>query len=495
MERTRNVITNETLGGKRLQVLSELTNRAMLMVKLGYQYEGNRNLYQALGYPTQLKFDDFLARYIRQDIAKAIIDRPVKATWQGPLELVEPDEPEDTEFEEAWEDLNRRLGMKTVFSRVDRLTGLGQYGVLLLGLNDVSNNEGFLRPVSSRATNLVYVKPFCQKSAKIETYVDDPTDERYGLPLVYSIEVADVSSGNSRTVKVHYSRVIHITDDNLESEVLGTPRLEAVFNRLMDLEKIVGGDAEMFWRGARPGYKGVVDPNYTMTDDAKKDLTDQLDEYENNLRRFLINEGVDVDTLAQQIADPTPHVDVAIQMISAQTGIPKRVLTGSERGQLASTQDTGEWLMYVQNRREDHAEPRIVRPTVDRLIELGLLPKPEEDYTVVWQDLFSISEKDRVDIGKARANALREYTTNVMAEGIMPPDVFLEKCLGFTTEEVTWVKEKRDEDIGTELMDAIKEQIENPPAQANPGTGNSPPSKSAKPTERKTATVPQKTPK
>jgi len=458
MERTKT--NGKPLDLQRIKIFSELTNRAMLSAKLGIQFGGDRDLYEALGYKTILTFDDYFVRYTRQDIAKAIIDRPVKATWSGPLELIESNEPEDTEFEKAWKDLDRRLGLKTMLSRVDRLTGIGQYGILLLGLNDVKNQEGFLRPAKNSSYNLVYVKPFGEKTAKIDSFEPDPTNERYGKPLMYAIEIADPASKKSQTVKVHYSRIVHITDDNLESDVYGTPRLEAVYNRLMDLEKIIGGDAEMFWRGARPGFHGKVDPEYTMTKEAEEDLQGQLDEYEHNLRRFLINEGVDITALAQQIADPANHVDVDIQMISAVTGIPKRVLTGSERGELASTQDTTEWLSYVQARREDHAEPRIVRPFVDRLIELGVLSKPKEDYTVAWQDLFSVSEKARVEIGKGRANALREYTYSPIAQAIIPPDAFLEKFLGFTTEEITLIRKMRDEQLGEEVMDIIKDSLD-----------------------------------
>jgi hypothetical protein len=463
------------LTGKRIQVLSELVSRALLASRLGLDsYNGNRDIYQALGYPADLTFDDYLARYIRQDIAKAIIDRPVLATWQGPLELIEPDEEEDTEFEKAWSDLDRKLGLKTRLARVDRLTGIGRYGVILLGLDDVKDQSGFERPVQEGGRKLMYVKPFSEKSAKISTYESDPKNERYGMPLLYEIEVADVSSGSSSTVKVHFSRVVHIVDGNLESEIIGTPRLEAPYNRLMDLEKLTGGSAEMFWRGARPGYHGKVDEGYTLSEAAKISFKDQVDEYEKDLRRFLVNEGIDINTLDQQVSDPSNHVDVQLTMISAVTGIPKRILSGSERGQLASTQDSGEWLAYVQGRREDHAEPRIVRPFVDRLIELEILPEPGEDYTIKWQDLFSISEKDRTEIGRIRATALREYTVNPMAQIIMPANAFLEKCLGFTTEEITLVSAMRDSEMDEETKELAKKMIDkvSQPAGGAPAGGN-----------------------
>jgi hypothetical protein len=250
---------------------SQIVGRAQLMSQLGFQYDGNRDIYKALGYKVQLEYNDFYTRYIRQAIAKAVIDRPVKATWQGKLGLVESDESEDTAFEEAWEKLERQLKLKTILSRVDRLTGIGRYGVLVLGLNDVKKQEDFENPVKPGTHKLLYVRPFGENTAKITTYDADPKSPRYGKPLMYTIESAEVNEGSVQSsiayAKVHYSRVIHITDGSLESDIFGTPVLESVFNHLMDLEKLVGGDAEMFWRGARPGYEGKVDKEYQMTDE------------------------------------------------------------------------------------------------------------------------------------------------------------------------------------------------------------------------------------
>ena len=464
-------------GGQIQTLTSMLVARANLAANLGQQYGGDRDIYQALGYKLKLEYADYFTRYTRQDIAKAIIDRPVKATWQGDLELIETEDAEKTPFEAAWKKLNWDLGLKTRLSRVDRLTGIGRYGVLLLGLDDVKNKEGFMLPVTPGVRTLKYVKPFGENSAKISTYEERSSNERYGSPLIYDIEVADVASGSSTNVKVHHSRVIHIVDDNLESEILGTPQLEAVFNRLYDLEKIVGGDGEMFWRGARPGFSGMIDKDFSMTPATKAGLLDQFDEYEHNLRRFLINEGVNIKALVQQISDPKPHVDVQLTMISAVTGIPKRVLSGSERGELASTQDTSEWKTYVQSRREDHAEPRIVRPFVDRLIKLKVLPTPAEFYRIDWLDLFSISEKERVEIGKGRANAIREYTTNPMAEALIPADLFLEVCLGLSDGQIELARKMRSAGISDEqkdLMEEIKKITEPPEPTLAPGVVKKP---------------------
>lgn len=492
MERTRNGGGNGKPIGTNAELatfVSTLVARAELISRLGFQYGGDRDVYKALGYPTSLEFKDFYGRYLRQDMAKAIIDRPVRATWQGQLELIESEETEDTEFEKAWAELDRKLGIKAILSRLDRLTGIGRYGVLLLGLDDVPSKDSFVKPVKNGVRQLRYIRPFGEESAKIVEYVKNPSDERYGKPLLYSIESVDVETGGTTNVKVHFSRIIHVTDEPLESEIYGTPRLQAVFNRLLDLDKLVGGDAEMFWRGARPGYEGKVDPAYTMTEPVKQDLKDQLDEYENNLRRFLINEGIEIKPLAQQIADPSGHVDIILKMISADTGIPLRVLTGSERGELASTQDTSEWKEYVQIRRENHAEVNIVRPFVSRMLDLGVLPKPKADYTVKWSDLYALSEKARVDIGKARATALREYTYSPMAEVVVPPDAFFEFCLGLTPDQITLIRKQRDEMLKQEeLYDKILEELEPEPVMQPgqaPGAGKkTTPAKQNTPTKK-----------
>ena len=448
-----------------------IVQRALLASYLGFQaYNGARNVYQALGYPTNLTFKDYMARYVRQDIAKAIIDRPVKATWQGPLELLEANTPEETVFERSWRDLNRKLGLKTRLARLDRLTGLGHYGILLLGFSDTKEREDFKNPVNGNKS-LVYVHPYSEGSASIKSYVDKTDDPRYGLPEYYDIEISDVKSNNGSTLIVHHSRIIHVTDNSLESDVMGTPTLEAVFNRLMDIEKIVGGDAEMFWRGARPGYHGKLNPEYQLTKETEDDLKEQIDEYEHDLRRFLINEGIDLEALAQQVADPANHLDAQLKMISSETGIPLRILTGSERGELASSEDRSEWLSFVQTRREEYAEPCIMRPLVDRLIEYGILPKPRKDYNVKWADLFAQSEKARVEIGKSRANALREYTSNPMAEAVIPPSAFMEYFLGFTAEQIELVNAIRDKEMEEEVSkmkdvkDTLGGELQNAPQE------------------------------
>lgn len=487
---TKDIQTNDQ--ARLIQTLaSEIVNRANLAATMGYQFGTDRNLYQALGYKgaNEITYEDYFAKYLRQDIAKAIIDRPVKATWQGDLHLIESDDDQETAFEKAWDSLEDQLSLKSKFSRVDRLQRIGSFGVLLLGLSDVKVSEDWAKDATINS-KLMYVRPFSEKSAQIDSYEDDTKNKRYGLPKIYSITINNYDSGTTRmastvssiTIRVHWSRVIHIVEDQLESEITGLPILESVFNRLMDLDKIIGGDAEMFWRGARPGYAGNLEKDRTMTSTQKEALKTQIDEYEHNLRRILMMDGINLNSLAQQIADPSSHVDIQLKMISTVTQIPLRILTGSERGQLASGQDADEWDAYVQSRREDHAEPHIIRLFANRLIELKILPKPTTGtYQVKWSDLYAKSEDEKVTIGLKRAQALQAYASNPVIQEVMPIEAFMEFCWGLDSDQLDLATEMvkagvtggiDEEQTSTQQTQEGQQQEEDILTQGGEGSGN-----------------------
>ena len=439
---------------------SEIMNRAALSARLGQQYDGDRDIYEALGYPLNITYDDYYARYSRQDIAKAIINKPVQYTWKGPLRLTETGTSKESELEVAWRKLERALKIKSKFVRLDKLSSIKDYGVLLLGFNDVKKQEDWIKPVGGKNLELMYVKPLGQNHAKISTYVNRTSNPRYGMVEFYDVEFTNPGGETTTVFKAHYSRVLHVTSELLESEVEGIPVLMSVWNRLMDLEKLVGGSAEMFWRGARPGFQGVVNDDYQMTPAVEAALQDQLDEYEHNLRRVLVNEGVELKGLAPQVADPKEHVDIQVQMISSITGIPKRILTGTERGELASGQDITSWYSTVQSRREEHAEQNIVRPFVDKMIELKILPEPStEDYQIQWKDLYSDSDMAMAEVGRVRATALREYVQNPLAATVLPPEAFMKWFLGLDPDQVQEIQEMTKDMMNDESMQIIRDSI------------------------------------
>jgi len=438
-----------------MKVMNAVAVRASIASQLGMQYGGDRDLYTALGYKSQPTFTDYIGKYYRQDIARAVIDAPVRGSWREQPTIIESEE-DETPFENDWVEIQDRCHLFNRMSRVDRLAGIGTYAVLLLGFDDSDN--GVLSEPVEKAGNLLYATPYSMANAVIKTYEVDTKSERYGLPLLYTVQMK--ASGNTIGKEVHHSRVIHVAEDVLEDDSLGIPRLRAILNRLDDLEKIVGGSGEMFWRGAFPGLGFLKNEGVTVGAQDEPAMVDEIEEYIHGLKRYLKLEGIDIKEIAMQVADPSNHVSVQLDMIAAATRIPKRILIGSERGELASSQDEKSWNDTIGARQKEHCEPVIIRPTINRLISVGVLPEPKDGYTVDWPDLSTPSDKEKAEVGEMIAQAMKAYLEVPGSDVVLPIEMFLLK-LGFTQSEVDKAKAIIEMEMGEIKNEPIPEEKAN----------------------------------
>jgi hypothetical protein len=412
-------------------LLDDLLERGRLAVKMGKSFDGNRDLYAALGYPLDITFEQYLAKFKRQGLAKVVVRKPVNACWRARPPIDESHDAQ-TPLELEWDKLVRERRVYHYLARADTLACIGQYAVLFLGFSDGLPVD---QPVQ-QADKLLYLMPYAQSRAKIVEWEDDTSNPRYGQPKIYELSqrVYAASSFSTTPVRVHWSRVIHVINEPIDSETVGTPALEAVYNDLQNLELVSGGSAEMFWRGALPGMLVEKKDNYGKPD---QDALDQhLYAYIHKLSRILKVEGVDVKMLAAQVADPTGHAGLYIDLIAAATGIPKRILMGSERGELSSTEDKENWALTIDERRREHCEPNLLRPFADRLIDKKTLPEPKSGtYSFAWPDASAPTEEKRVEIGAKRAAALKNYLEVPGADMIVNPEVALDVILGLKPED------------------------------------------------------------
>ncbi|MHA2084425.1 MAG: anti-CBASS protein Acb1 family protein [Candidatus Thorarchaeota archaeon] len=426
-----------TNARERLEFIINTVSRAALASRLK-QFDGQRDIYEVLGYKINLTFDDYLARYERQDIASRIIDAPPSATWRKPPVIYEEDPLAlNSPFETAWQALAQKHKVYHYLQRADKLSGIGKYGILLVGLPGTLTS-----PVSkvSSPDDILYLQAYTEKSAAIEKYVTDTKDERFGRVEIYKLNLSGIEEGLAaanlpRNELIHYSRVLHIAEGKVENEVHGTPRLRPVFNLLDDLVKVSGGAPEMFWQGAYRGLHVDVSPEFQMggvlTDDSVDDLSDEIDDYIHGIRRWIRTQGVDIKPLEVQLADPTGVFNVIMDLLSGTVKIPKRILLGSERGEQASAQDEVNWNVRIIERQTQFAEPEILRPFIDQMIELGVLPEPSKgEYSVQWPSLFEKDEKTIAEVAWTVSKGLRTY---VGSKGdpseVMGPREFREKVL------------------------------------------------------------------
>ena len=417
---------------------SAISSRAKLLAYLGKSFSGNRDLYEICGYPRVLTYEDYRARYDRQELAKACIDRPINSSWRKKPIISDSPDPSDKEsqFEKDYLALVKRLRVYNYLKRLDTLSSIGQYAVLLLGFND---GEKLDQPITTQGKlELKYISVYSEAAAKIVQWDEDQTSERYALPVIYSLitSVKEGSNLSSKSVNVHFTRIMHVACESLESDVYGTPQMQAIYNRLQELETISAGSAEMYWKGARPGVVLSTKEDYDFDENAKTDLDTELDEYDHEIRRFMRLQGLDVKQLLVNLKSPKEWLDSIIDLIAAGRNIPKRILMGSERGELASSQDKGNWDERMESRREDYIEPVILRKFIDILIEYKSIAKPfKDEYYVEWPEFEVPGEKAIVDNANVAAEALSKYMNTPGIETIMPPEEFLMRFFKYEKEE------------------------------------------------------------
>lgn len=404
-----------------LRVLEELRGsvggRADLARLAGKSFGGRRDLYEALGYDRELDVDKYRDRYKRNGVAKRIVEAAPKATWRGGVELIEDEDPEiSTPFEKAFTELDKRLHVWAVLCRVDILAGIGRYAGILIGAPGTMDAP---LPDSMKPEQLTYLQPYGEDDLIVKTWDNEVTSERFGQPLSYEFNRLTPSGARATvSTNVHWSRVLHVACDVLDETVYGQPRLQCVWNDLDNLEKIIGGGSEAFWQRVNKGLVfNVNDKEADFLSDsesakkARSAFKRQTDEYEHKLRRILAVQGMDVQELGGDVANFANQVDSLLTIMAASTGIPRRILQGSERGELASTQDATNWDTQIEDRRDQFAMPYVLYPLVEMFIKVGVLPPPKE-WDVKWPSLVQLDEQGKADLALKYQKLGQEIITN-----------------------------------------------------------------------------------
>lgn len=437
----------------KLGIANYLLTRSPLgdMTGLGVDQD-DRDLDNECGYPVTPTVDLYHQLYDREGIATRIVEVFPDECWSVYPQVYETEKDIRTGFERAWDKLCDDIDPLHYLHRADILSGIGHFGVLLLGLADGRsldrpapgiNKKGLksLKKTESR-NKLIYLMPFPEQLVRIVEFEKDPYNPRYRQPTMYALRMSDPTVESESTslvsemkeVVVHWSRILHIADNRKSSEVFGVPRMRPVLNRIFDIRKVLGSSAEMFWKGGFPGYTFETYPDIAAEAELnQEELELQIEEYVKGLKRYMANVGGSFKSLAPQVADPTNHLVQQVSVVCATLGVPLRIFMGSEAGHLASTQDAGTWNRRLGRRQRMYLTPKIIKPFIQRLVLLGVLPEPER-ILVNWLDLNSMSDLEKSKVALTKAQALMQYVTGGV-ETAFPLKEFLTFVLGMSVEE------------------------------------------------------------
>ena len=409
---------------------------------------GKRDVYANYGYPNFILERSYWDKYLRGGIARRLVNIYPTACW-GKMptiydkSLAKP----ETRFEKEFIKLSRRFKLLEKLEMLDKLTGVGFYGGLYLrtkydALSPFINGE-----------EIIDLLPYSSYSLVVREYEKQMSNNPFGKPLRYSLYPRVLYENlyfNTRgqrpahgQIDIHASRIIHVVEDPIDNSPYGTPRLMPVWNAIADYEKVTGSSAEAIWKNSIQGihWNTDADVEYSTSDQTEEDSLDevsrQVSSYDNSPSRHMVTRGVDSSVLSVTLpSNIKEYAEVQESVIAGASGAPKRMLFGSERAKLASNQDRTEWLEKVSTRQTGFCEYNILRPFVDKMIEIGYLPQPiNGEYSVKWGNVEYLTASEKAANAQMLAQAIGNYSNSSKegesnkSESVVPLDEFRKSIL------------------------------------------------------------------
>lgn len=443
-----------------------------------------RDFNEECGWPDRIVVKDYFDLHRRNDYANRVNTIYSDECFAVTPEIYETDRPRFTDFEkdvlaytqfdENGNPVNPETNLVTYWHRVDIDSGIGYFGALLLGIDDgkklsepvagLDPTTGEMDETPPERRKLLYMRSLNQQQVTVKSREEDFNNPRHGKPKVYKLKLPNLSVDSDYTgdnlwteQDVHWTRVIHVAEGG---EVMGVPRTEVVYNRLLDISKILGGGAEMFYQGGFPGVALTLDPKMLEAGLPEVDedtIDEQMYLYMNRLQRYLHLVGYEAKSLAPNIADPQGNLTGQLQAVATAKGIPLRIFLGAEQAQLASGQDVRTWNRRLTRRMNGHLTANIIRPTIDRLVAIGVVRPPKKGkqaYRVFWPDINMPNDDEKSTVADRMAASLMKYVQGKVWKVIQPSD-FLRIILGRTPAEVDVIIENAKKEPELDLEEPL----------------------------------------
>ncbi len=359
------------------------------------------NIYFDYGYPFFLSFFNYWNMYRRLGVAKNIVELPTDTGWRTP-----PIIDGGSAFDTAFEELEQKLSLFIRLGALDRYQRVGRYAGLFIRVRD---NQEPSQPVATSlggVNAIIEVKPVYEGQLTVASTDNDPMSDTFGMPAMYNFNSGATGNRDEKfntSFNVHPDRLVIAAEGADDGGILGISSLEAPYNSLMDLRKIIGGGGEGYYRnaakdiflGTKPDVSNVVSAAMLET------IEEQVDDFiRDRMRKIMVTPGLEAKALDANLANPREFFFNALYDCAAASKIPATILIGQQTGRLASDEDSRHFLSSVKARRENF-QTDLVEKTINWFIEHGVLPSSE--YEVSWDDLLAPSDQEMLDNTKRMA--------------------------------------------------------------------------------------------
>lgn len=369
---------------------------------------GKHDYNKDFGFPDVLNFDAAFQMYRRNGIARAAVDKTAAKTWQTLPYLQEfqrdaGDEVPETVLEQAIRTRFDDLRVWQALKDCDRRFLVGRYSGLILRIADGLTLDQPVGQVTGGLNALLEVIPAWEGQLTVDSYDENQKSPTYGQPLMFQFEENKVYTGRTQTrsARVHPSRVVIWSEDG---KVGGVPRMDAGYNDLITMAKIIGAGGEGFWKNAKgspiielaaeQSLENIAKASGVSVEDFADKMNDQVEDFQKGFDNVLMGQGMTFKPMQVQLADPLNFFSIALQSFCASWDIPAKVLVGAQTGERASTEDAGGWNETNDGRRSDVAVPGI-NLFIRRLEEVKILP--DKDWYLRWTSLLDGSPQQKMD--------------------------------------------------------------------------------------------------
>lgn len=351
--------------------------------------------------------------YARSAAARVVVDRIAAETWGHWIKLEAPDALKQR-LEEVFKFPTARQGDRPIwwwFERADRLASRDGRALLFFNLVDATG-QSKEKPRRVRGIRNLQVIREAQIAGKL--YDTDPASPTFGQVRAWKVWVNVGAYGDTQArgliaveQEIHADRCLaFIPDPDEDDPCDGVSIIFPLLNIIEYGENIAWASAEAYFQEAQPLLAVYRDPDVPLDPDGKEEIKKAVAKLQQNAlqRVFLHGAKVEVVGGSAQLADPTPHWDIATDLLAMALGYPKRWLFGDAAGELAaSKEDSRRAETRLKNRKEQYAGP-LLYAFLARLIEWEvelwpLPPKLPVDFT--WNPNSQPSPDERATIAQA----------------------------------------------------------------------------------------------
>lgn len=357
----------------------------------GYDFADTmHNVFIDYGYPQSLDFFNYWNMYRRLGIAKNIVQSVPDICW-----ITEP----TIKGVDQIDILIKNVKLWQRLKGLDTRQRVGRYAGLFMRVKDGKKLSEPLEPVSSGVNALVSVTPVYESQLKVLTTDQDEKSDRFDLPVTYQYStgaVGDRNANSSTSVTVHYTRVITTAEGADDGGIYGISELEAPYNSLMDVRKVIGGGAEGFYKNSAQNVVLETQPDATTRVDATllAKFTAAYDDFAHNRhRRAMMAPGMKVANLQSDLISNKDFFQCALNDVSAASKIPSSIVIGHQTGRLASNEDGMQMRAICQSRRINYLDD-MIGSVIDWCMFYSILNTSA--YEIEWDDLLSLSATDKL---------------------------------------------------------------------------------------------------